>query len=238
MSTAGVALYAALWPYVADLTTPGPRRPRVEDATYEQVAAIYGTGRAARSKMADALGLTTGPEGSPERRARQSFLEAARRWERGAANPSKDRGSWAKLVRAAGQEVGRRNQASRRVKLDTLVSMIAARGLLIKKLSGQMRISNDDRRRDIDVTGHGAELDDDDEEPSALAQGIWLDPDDLEDARYGAGGQNVYDALTADDWDTAALCVFSLFVEVYTEGATGGYPTVVDDVEDLEIEIP
>ena len=233
---AGTALYDALWPYVEGLTEPGPPAPRIESASYSDVAAIYGTGSAARKAMADALGLTPGPEGSPERRARQSFLEAARRWERGdVSNPSKARGFWRRLVQAAGTESRTRKAAGRRMQLDTLSSMIADRGLLISRLEANYRVSRDERDRDIKP---GASSGDDDEEPSVLAQGIYLSPEILEEADYGPAGENLFRALDNDDWETAALCVFSAFFEEYTEGATGGYATFIDDVETLDIEIP
>lgn len=231
MATAGAMLYAALWPYVAELEVK-VKRPRIESATYEEVAAIYGTGGAARGKMADALGLSKGREGTPERRARQSFLEAARRWEAGrVANPSRDRGYWRRLVQAAADEAGKKKKASRRLQLDTLSSMVADAGLLIRRVAAQIRVSQDDRFRDIDVSDY------DDEENESDVGGIYLAPEELEGG-YGARGENFYDALEADDWETAALVVLSAFMDKYTEGDTGGYPAIVDDVDLLEIEIP
>ena len=229
MSSAGTALYVALWPYVADLTVPGPAAPNIETATYADVAAIYGTGSEARTAMANALGIH-------ERRARQSFLEAARRWEKGAVrSPNRYRGQWAKLVEVGRQEVRKRRRASRRTQLDTLSSMIADRGLLIRRLDANVRVSGDERDRSIRPGSN--DHDDDGEEPS-VAQGIWLSPDLLEEGRYGLKNENVFDALAGDDWETAATCVFSLFMDEYTEGATGGYATFVDEVEELDIEIP
>ena len=229
MASAGDALHAALWGYVADLTET-VKVPEVREATYEDVSRIYGTGSSARKAMADALGLPTGREGSPERRARQSFLEAARRWERGSVrNPNLERGYWRRLVNAARQEGRRRRRASRKTQLDTLSSMVADAGLLFRSFDGVLRVSEDDRARAIDVSDN----DDDDEHPG----GIWLDPGELE-AGYGPRGENFYQAIEADDWETAATCVISVFMDRYTDGATGGYVTFADEVDLLEVEIP
>lgn len=231
MSTAGTALYTALFAYVENLTVR-VKKPRISDATYADVEAIYGRGSGARKAMADALGLETGREGTPARRQRQSFLEAARRWEAGTvSNPSKARGFWRRLVEAAGRDVEKRKKASRRVQLDTLSSMVADAGLLIKRVAAQIRISRDDRRRDISLT---SAPDDDESEHGA---GLYLAPEELE-AGYGAGGEDFYQAIEADDWETAALVVLSAFMEKYTEGDTGGYPAIVDDVDLLDVEIP
>ena len=234
--TPGTALYSALWPYVADLTVDR-RLPDVKSATYADVERIYGRGSAARKAMADALGLSTGREGSPERRRRQSFLEAARRWESGkVSNPSAARGYWRDLVNAARKEQAKRRRADRRTQLDTLSSMVADAGLLIRRVSANIRISNDDRRRDINLTGRHDDQGDDDE-PDEGPGGLYLSPDELE-AGYGAGGEDFYTALERDDWETAAVVVLSAFMDKYTEGDTGGYPAIVDDVDLLEVEIP
>lgn len=230
MATAGAALHAALWPYVAELEVK-IKVPEPREATYEDVARIYGEGSAARKAMADALGLAPGREGTPARRARQSFLEAARRWERGQVrNPSADRGYWRRLVGAAQQEATSRRRASRRTQLDTLSSMVSDRGLLFRAIDATIRISNDDRNRLIDVSDH-------DDEASETGGGYYLEPDELE-AGYGPRGENFYQAIEADDWETAATVVVSVFMEKYTEGATGGYVAFADDVDLLEVEIP
>jgi hypothetical protein len=180
--------------------------------------------------MADALGLRPGREGSPERRARQSFLEAARRWERGKVrNPSVERGYWRRLVQAARQESAKKRRASRRTQLDTLSSMVSDRGLLFRSIAAQLRVSEDDRFREIDVS------DADDPDSPGAGGGYYLAPDELE-AGYGPRGEDFYQAIEADDWETAALVVISVFMNKYTEGSTDA--VFADDVDLLEVEIP
>lgn len=223
---AGTALREALWPYVEELGDDVD----VPDDSRELLAAAYGpevlepgrAGSRARAELADDLGLPRGGRGSSHshaneaRRARQSFLEAARRWARG-AEPSLTRGQFRKVAARARERI----TETARTALDTLSAMVSDAGLIIRQVVANLRVSEDERLRSIKLGENVIEL----------------EPDELE-LKVGPGGEDFYEAIEGGDWETAALVVSTAFMDKYTGGRTGGYVTFLDDVDLLDVEIP
>jgi hypothetical protein len=224
MASPGFRLWESLWSYGAHLSQVR-RRP----ASLEDLEGIYGANRpggegsAARTAMADALGLRG-------RRERQSFLEAARRWARG-RTPDTKRGPFRRLLEMAEAEQTRRRAGDRARALAHISELVGEYGLLIRRLEAWVRVSKDSRFREFDLTDYDPE----DEQPGG--GGLYLEPEELE-IGVGDQGEDFYQALEGDDWETAALAVSTAFFDKYTGGAGGGEPTFLDDVDLLEVEIP